>query len=234
LLTFRGCSKSRNHPTPVGLFEFPKITKIEARDLDLAILIAPARSSERDLQESLDANGGYAITHVVEVTRPSGRGFTPDEALSFIQEVYWFFSFARKSWTSPVLYAGHEKGKLCWERWEQPFYIDPWSPHPRQLTEKILNAMLSGFLRMWRNVDWRKPLESGVRWYLEAVNHRTPASALVIAQTALELLAWVYVVEHKHMVSRDGFDKLPAADRLKILLSQCGVPYERYLLRVMN
>jgi hypothetical protein len=46
----------------------------------------------------------------------------------------------------------------------------------------------------------------------------------MVSQSALELLAWITVVEERNVVSGEGFDKLPASDRLRVLLEVLGIP----------
>ncbi|MBD0266320.1 MAG: hypothetical protein ICV78_27460 [Tolypothrix sp. Co-bin9] len=48
--------------------------------------------------------------------------------------------------------------------------------------------------------------------------------SIVLMQAAFEILAWTLLVEEKGIISQQGFEKLAAADQLRLLLSQCGVP----------
>jgi hypothetical protein len=65
-----------------------------------------------------------------------------------------------------------------------------------------------------------------------AANDRTTGigvdAALILAQTALELLAWNYCVKERRMVSEAAFKPrgLTAADKLRLLLSATNVPKE--------
>jgi hypothetical protein len=46
----------------------------------------------------------------------------------------------------------------------------------------------------------------------------------ILAQAAFELLAWTLLVEDQRVLSEDGYQKLPASDKLRLLLSSCGIP----------
>lgn len=58
--------------------------------------------------------------------------------------------------------------------------------------------------------------------YTYVVASTTPGqdAALVFAQTAIELLAWSLFVETEKMLSREGFDSLPTADKVRMLTSR--------------
>ena len=48
--------------------------------------------------------------------------------------------------------------------------------------------------------------------------------SVILAQAAFEVLAWTLLVEDKQVLSEDGFQKLPAMDKLRLLISDCGIP----------
>ena len=43
---------------------------------------------------------------------------------------------------------------------------------------------------------------------------------------ALELLAWHYFTAHKQAMTKDGFNRLTAADRIRLLLTQHEISLE--------
>ena len=49
---------------------------------------------------------------------------------------------------------------------------------------------------------------------------------MTLAQTALETLAWAVLGVRNLQLSRSAFDKLPAAERIRMLLNWAGVPTE--------
>jgi hypothetical protein len=46
----------------------------------------------------------------------------------------------------------------------------------------------------------------------------------MFAQTALELLGWVHLVEDLEIISHTGFDHLQATDKIRLLLSRFSIP----------
>jgi hypothetical protein len=48
----------------------------------------------------------------------------------------------------------------------------------------------------------------------------------MLLQAAFELFAWTLLVEDKSSISRKSFESLPAAMKLRSLLSTCGIPHD--------
>jgi len=64
-----------------------------------------------------------------------------------------------------------------------------------------------------------------VSWLVEANSpNAVSETRIVLAQIALELLAWVYAVETRPLHSRTDFNRLSAAGRIRILLQQLRIP----------
>ena len=181
------------------------------------------------LQESLEATAGYGITQVGRLTRVDGSCFTPRSAVRLLVGLRLLLSFSRRHWTCFVLLSGRKLNKITWESWNKPLEVDPWSwddgrAHSWGVTEAGLNLALLGFLKRWNSKEWRHPVETAARWFIEASTHRSLESALLGAQSALELLAWTHLVEERGILSKQGFDDLTAHDKFKLLLSLGDVP----------
>jgi hypothetical protein len=94
-----------------------------------------------------------------------------------------------------------------------------------QRTPLDLSAMFAGFSRRWNDEAWRRPLRTAVWWLVEANARETATeSKIILAQVALELLAWVHVVETQQLHARYDFKRLSAAGRMRALLQSVGVP----------
>jgi hypothetical protein len=48
--------------------------------------------------------------------------------------------------------------------------------------------------------------------------------SIILAQSAFELLGWTHLVEEKLALSDKGYENLAAMDKLRLLLSICGIP----------
>jgi hypothetical protein len=141
-----------------------------------------------------------------------------------------FLSFVRGFFCHPALSCGIAKtGNKVWEKWNNPLVerhraVFSWfdAHHP-----KSLSTVFPGFWRKWNDDTWTSTLSAVIYWYCRS----NPAlsgtdGSLILAQTGLERLAWTYLVESKKSLSHDGFGKLSAADQIRLLLSQCGIPLE--------
>jgi hypothetical protein len=92
---------------------------------------------------------------------------------------------------------------------------------------ELLSEAFPGFLALWEDTRWHTPLWKAIYWYLLA-NGSNSDAALILAQTALELLAWTCCVEDRKMISADAFEPrgLSAADKLRLLASALELPLE--------
>ena len=72
-------------------------------------------------------------------------------------------------------------------------------------------------------------MRSSIYWYAQAnTGGGSPGidAAIILAQSALERLAYHYLVVDRKMISGKGFDDLRASDRLRMLFTVCGIPNE--------
>ena len=82
-----------------------------------------------------------------------------------------------------------------------------------------------GFLTRWQNESWNEPLLLALHWYGEAnMAAGGVEGSIILAQAAFEVLAWTLLVEDKQVLSEDGFQKIPAMDKLRLLIADCGMP----------
>ena len=85
--------------------------------------------------------------------------------------------------------------------------------------------MFPGFMDRWAIDGWDDALGKAIWWYALA-NSGSPAidQRIVTAQIAMERLSYEYCVRERALVSKQGFEKLPAADRYRLLLSSMDIP----------
>lgn len=173
----------------------------------------------------LNAQGGYAITHVGKLEKLDGQTFSGEEAREFLKMFTDFLSFARGFSISTILLIGYDvKAKKIWEQWEESAgnswkSINSWCPKD---SGNKLAEVFPGFIIWWQN--WEESARLALYWYLEANYNPLAEQNILITQVALELIAWVLIVEKDETISKVGFDKLPASDRLRILFSKFGIP----------
>jgi hypothetical protein len=186
-------------------------------------LEAEASLQSFELQEELDSKGGFAITNLGLIERLDGNLFSKEESDSTIKSLRYFLSFVRDSWVSPILLIGFDQQNCqAWESWEIQ-QVASWKEIPLYVLDKFDCA--EGFYKRWHTASWEEPIRTAVHWYVESKNKAGGLEgSIVLIQNALELLAWVYLVEETKFISRNGFSKIPASDQIRLLMSLLTIP----------
>ena len=184
-------------------------------------------TTDKDIVQSLKSQGGFLITHVGKLEKLDGQNFSGKEVGEFLEKFADFLSFARGFSVPVILYIGYDaKENQIWKHWEGSVG-DSWkgvfSWCPKQKGNKLAEVF-PGFLTWWQN--WEESARLGLYWYLEANYNSLTEQNIILAQIALELIAWVFIVEKEKTVSKKEFDKLPASDKLRKLFSQFSIPLE--------
>lgn len=190
-------------------------------------IAAAAEQGAGQLVAKLREQRGFAITHALEIQRVDGTAIETEAFNDLLSALRHFLSFARGSWTSPILALGDPTFVPRWRSWAVPNLdqwegVDGWmSPHHAE----VLQDVFPGFARLWRTYPWQQSIQSILYWY---VHSNTLAGGLdgsiILSQAALELLAWVRLVEEDQSLSAAGFRRLTAADQIKLALSSLKVP----------
>jgi hypothetical protein len=173
--------------------------------------------------EQLNRQGGFAITHVAKLERADGKTFEGKEAIQFLDLCSHFFSFARGFRIPIILLVGYSSlDEKTWHYWDSragfPWKgVSSWFPKHEN---GVLSQLLPGFLNWWSS--WGEDIaNTALHWYLESnINAGALEGSIVLTQVALELIAWTFLVEQEKVISAEGFDKLPASDKLRLLLHQ--------------
>lgn len=183
------------------------------------VTIAPVEKI-KELTNSLEDEGGYAITHVAKLEKSNKHTFTSEEALDILSGLSSFLSFARGMWVVPLLPISFNAENIpTWEIWYSSTAsayqrnITSWFPvqRPENLTEAFV-----GFMNLWEDPDWQQPLQLAIHWYVES-NLQAGAidGSIILAHSALELL-----YEHRIGI----FIKNNAALKLEKLFKKSKLP----------
>ncbi len=180
----------------------------------------------RDTIGELRETGGFAFTHVGNLSKQSDDEFDWKDAEFLIDGLWLFLSFSRGALVAPSLpigFGADEQVQLI--DW-RTYLVSPWRGAITWLDPtdgKNLEGAFTGFMDRWGDDFWRDVLRRSIRIYVQA-NHPDPLeTAIIMAQTALELLAWAVLVEQEQWV-KEGEGKLPAAARLRLLLKWSSIP----------
>jgi hypothetical protein len=83
--------------------------------------------------------------------------------------------------------------------------------------------------RWQQSEEWKDCLHSAIYWYTQANMGGASLgldAAIILAQSALERLAYHHPVVDKKMISPEGLDRLKASDRMRLLFSSLNLPAE--------
>ena len=198
---------------------------------DWIITIAATERTDQLDKRLLD---GYVITHIGQIVREDGATFTSEQLDDVLACLCYFLSFTLGRWVGAELPVGFDgSGNRVFERWGMGRTTQgPWESfcswfHP--LHGELLSQVFPGFMRMWKSELWHTPLTHALYWYVGACKGGAGIgvdTGLILAQAALELLAWNYCVQDRKMVSSQAFRRngLCASDKLRLLASSMDIP----------
>jgi hypothetical protein len=181
-----------------------------------------------EVVNTLRATGGYGLTHIGHLVRADGVTFGGVEARDVLSSLHYFLAFASGRWAPPLLPVGYDTtGALSWEEWRVPT-SSRWSGRDTWFDRHTGNQLIEvypGFWRLWNSTVWRLPLRKVIHWFVSSnMGHGGVEGALVLSFTALELLAWVTLVDDRSRLSRRQFKRLSAADVLRTLIGELEIP----------
>lgn len=186
--------------------------------------------STPSIVKKLKASCGYGITHAGRIERSDGQVFSSSDAQEALWGVQSFLSFAAGRWIPLVLPVGFDQaGERIWEQWgcgrcARWTYRESWFDYAHG---DALPEMFPGFMSLWENENWHTPLTEAVYWHLLAnEGDRGSDTGIVLAQAAMEVLAWTLLVTERQALTVKGYRDLWASDRFRLLFSFLGIPKE--------
>jgi hypothetical protein len=178
--------------------------------------------------DSLRVNSGFAVTQIGRLERDNDKAFTAKDAEEILNALAWYVSFASGRWTSPILTQGYDQeDKPIWQLWDIPRIV---SYRARASWMDLLCSQhfadpFPGFLKLWLDDAWEETVRVAIHWYVEAnAQAGSIEGSIVLTQTAFELLSHAVLVEHNSWLSGEGYDKLSASDRFRLLFRWASIP----------
>lgn len=167
----------------------------------------------------------YAFTHVAEIRFDRPKQIEEFDAAS--TTLFRTLSLMRGRWVGivgPWLFLGDAVHTVI------PG-VTKTSRHGNSPTwshETLLGAFEELFTRLTaghQDSEMDTALQTALHWLIESqVCAGGVEGSLILQQAALETLAWFVIVQRRKLCSTDGFDKLPAADKMRWLLSLYSIP----------
>jgi hypothetical protein len=184
----------------------------------------------KDLQgviKDLRSTGGYAFTHVAEIRRTSGSHFKLREVPRILELLRHFLSFvngSRVGWALPVGF--YPSSEPVWSEWSVRG-CDAWAGHLTWHDEHVGAAQVSelfpNFVSLWSDEFWQPLIWRTINYYLDC-NEGYIEKRLVMAFSALEMLAWAVLVEGEGWLREDELDRPRASSLVRLLLKWAGIP----------
>jgi len=176
-----------------------------------------------DLQEKLEVQGGYGVTHVCKVEKLDNSQFNLDKGYEIINAFVYYLSFVRGIWLAPLFVTGFDaEGNKILEEWRTPtIKADSWQSPNYSCVEADSTEIVdifSGFMKKWQDKVWKEVVQNSIQWYLESFKHQTGYNtSIILIQAALEKIAWTYLKTNA-CVTSEGFNGLKASGQIRLLL----------------
>lgn len=177
------------------------------------------------LIRSLRARAGHGITHVAKFERIDAGAFDSIALIEAVNVLGYTLTLARGAWTFPALVVGLTSSGLG--RWEEcgDRRLDPWDGRLRWFDSdapECLPTVFAGMWPLWLDPQRQSVLRVATGFLVEASSGISVESRIVLAQAALELLAWQRLVNEGKW-SRKQFKSATAAEKIRGLLRACHV-----------
>jgi hypothetical protein len=193
-----------------------------------------ALSNIDQLQTDLINYSGFAITHYGILEKNDRSLFDYQESKEIVDALKWYLSFVRGSFINPYALIGfnadHNEVWKGWNGWKFsrmfPYHNNiSWvGKFPPQTFEEPFK----GFADLYFDPEWSDSLKRIVHIYLESQHPAmSREGAIILLQSALELLAYEILVEKNQVLSKTKFDgRSTSGERIKLLFDQLKIPLE--------
>ncbi len=183
-----------------------------------------------DSKKQLKAVRGHAITHVARIARNDGSPFKLKDAKELIEALDNFASFARGQRCGVSIVVGlDDQDSQVSHIWRMP-KVDGFHDIRNWFSDVVdnnLSECFPGFMQRFEDVVWQKSIRDVIYWYLTATSSVVSIeNGVVLAHIGFETLGWMLLVEDLKSLSSNGYDKINASDKLRLLLSQVKIPLQ--------
>jgi hypothetical protein len=187
-------------------------------------------SNIKQLEDDLINSSGFAITHYGILEKNDGSLFDYQESKQIIDALKWYLSFVRGSFISPCGLIGFNADhNEIWKGWKSSRmfpYQNNWS-WVSEFPTKTFEEPFKGFADLYFDPEWSDSLQHILSTYLQA-NHIAinVEGAIILLQSALELLSYEILVEKNRVLSQQGFGKLPSGESIRLLFGWLKIPLD--------
>ena len=187
-----------------------------------------AVSDADETYKKLKDNGGYAFTHVGQLTRMDGATFAARQAERILDSVTEFLSFARGAACGlPIRWGPCATGEIVWRHFISPI-VDGWKTPISWFDRKhgeLLHELFDPFCRLHNDTEHRDALLLALHWYRHCnIQSSGLEGSIVLGMAALDLLSALVVAGQDCRMSAAKHDDLASAKKLYALLGALHVP----------
>ncbi|MEX2477689.1 MAG: hypothetical protein WD357_04580 [Gracilimonas sp.] len=188
----------------------------------------------KSLQNEMSESDGYLITYSGKIEKTNNKSFTSDELLVRLNKFYWLLSFVRGALTAPVLIDGFDKNKkVIWQdrslrsvgRWSLTQRNNWFSP---QHVNEIFELLSPGWSELFEHELWKNEIHKILYWYTYAGRGVAGAGtdgSVILAMSALELLAFNYLVQEKGLRTKEKFERKSLSNNIFKVLEDLEIPF---------
>lgn len=194
---------------------------------DKYIILIDKDINYKERRESLDEKGGYLLLYNGEITSKKGS-LTYEETKDIFHCLDNFLTFINGRRTSAIFIHGLYEDEIIWKDFTD-YQVDIYNFAPSwpEIHSIIgLNELFQKFSEIWKDKDDRQFLSSAIHWYVEANNNSGfSEGAIIMAQTALELIYNWFIIENKKLIIGKDSENINAANKIRLLISQLNIDY---------
>lgn len=183
----------------------------------------------KDRIENLNSLGGYHALYTGKLKFT--KGLNLQEVRELMEPINYFLSFLNGRRISGMFLSGYSENEVIWQDYSDDFndpyykYISSWSIS--HITDESYGTIYSQLFKMWKKEDDRSFIKSSIGWYLEAnSNSLSNTSAMIMAQTNLELLYNYLIVEKDGILQGRDAENISASNKIRLLLSKVGMKFD--------
>lgn len=175
-------------------------------------------------QKELKNKGGYLIQYHGEIQRTNGESISFEQSKDIFHCLSTFLSFLNGRKTSAIFREGFHENKPVWRDFSN-YTVDTYKYNPSwpdQFSIKGLSDIWVKFYQLWKSD--KDFIRSSIHWYIQSCGFAGYLEgAIIMAQTALELIYNWWIIESKRMILGKDSENLNASNKIRLLISQIDI-----------